>query len=108
MAIDYLIGMALAMMGSSKHGHGGLSSKVGYEGLIKKMIVLLLIGLVVIVENYLISLGVQIEYIKNMAVVAFVINEVISIVENVKFAGIEVPIVFLKFVENLKNIKFKK
>ena len=108
MTIDYLIGMALAITGNSKHGDGGLSSSVGYEGLIKKIIILLLVGLIAVIESYLLSHGVQFEYIKDMAIVAFIINEVISVVENVKFAGLEVPEIFTKFIDNLKNIRLKK
>ena len=37
---------------------------------------------------------------------AFIINEVVSIVENSRLAGLKIPDVFNRFIEFLDNIKF--
>ncbi len=108
MVIDYIIGLSLAITGNSKHGDGGLSSKVGYKGLIKKIVILLVVGLAAILEDYLIVLGVQFEYIQSITVVAFIINEVVSIIENAKMAGLEIPDVLTKIIDVLKNLRLKK
>ena len=41
MVIDYILGLALAIKGNSKHGNGKLSSKVGYSGIVRKITILL-------------------------------------------------------------------
>lgn len=107
MTIDYAIGISLAIIGSSKHGDGKLSSKIGYKGLIKKITILLLVGLGAIIDDYLVASGISFEYIKDISVVAFIINEVVSIVENSRLAGLEIPDIFTKLIEFL-NIKKKK
>ena len=107
MIIDYAIGISLAIIGSSKHGDGKLSSKIGYKGLIKKITILLLVGLGAIIDDYLVASGISFEYIKDISVVAFIINEVVSIVENSRLAGLEIPDIFTKLIEFL-NIKKKK
>ena len=106
MTIDYAIGISLAIIGSSKHGDGKLSSKIGYKGLIKKITILLLVGLGAIIDDYLVASGISFEYIKDISVVAFIINEVVSIVENSRLAGLKIPDVFNRFIEFLDNIKF--
>lgn len=108
MAIDYVIGISLAVIGSSKHGDGKISSKVGYKGIIKKIIILLLVGLGAIIDDYLVSHRIDFAYIKDIAVVAFILNEALSIVENARLSGLKIPNIFTKLIDILNNIKFKK
>ena len=107
MTIDYVIGISLAITGSSKHGDGKLSSKIGYKGLIKKITILLLVGLGSIIDDYLVASGISFEYIKDISIVAFIVNEIVSIIENSRLAGLEIPDIFTKLIEFL-NIKKKK
>ena len=107
MTIDYAIGISLAITGSSKHGDGKLSSKIGYKGLIKKITILLLVGLGAIIDDYLVASGISFEYIKDISIVAFIVNEIVSIIENSRLAGLEIPDIFTKLIEFL-NIKKKK
>lgn len=106
MTIDYAIGISLAMIGISKHGDGKLSSKTGYKGLIKKITILLLVGLGAIIDDYLVASGISFEYIKDISVLAFIINESVSIIENSRLAGLNIPDVFTKLIEFLDNLKF--
>ena len=107
MTIDYVIGISLAITGSSKHGDGKLSSKIGYKGIVKKITILLLVALGAIIDEYLVSRGISFEYIKDISIIAFMINESLSIVENSRLAGLEIPDIFTKLIEFL-NIKKKK
>ena len=107
MTIDYVIGVSLAITGSSKHGDGKLSSKIGYKGIVKKITILLLVALGAIIDEYLVSRGISFEYIKDISIIAFMINESLSIVENSRLAGLEIPDIFTKLIEFL-NIKKKK
>ncbi len=52
MCVDYVLGLSLAISDKSKHGDGGLSSHIWYKGLVKKINMLLLVGVAVIVENF--------------------------------------------------------
>ena len=106
MTIDYAIGISLAIIGSSKHGDGKLSSKIGYKGLIKKITILLLVGLGAIIDDYLVASGISFEYIKDISIVAFIVNEIVSIIENSRLAGLKIPDVFTRFIEFLDNVKF--
>ena len=106
MTIDYVIGISLAITGSSKHGDGKLSSKIGYKGLIKKITILLLVALGAIIDEYLVSRGISFEYIKDISIIAFIVNEIVSIIENSRLAGLKIPDVFTRFIEFLDNVKF--
>ncbi len=106
MIIDYILGISLAIIGKSKHGDGKLSSKIGYKGLLKKINMILLVGLAVIIENYLVAIGIQVKYIKDITIIAFIVNEGISIIENSRLAGLNILDVFTRFIEFLNNIKF--
>ena len=108
MVIDYILGISLAITGNSKHGDGKLSSKIGYKGLVKKINIVLLVGLAVLIENYLIAIGIQIKYIKDITIIAFIVNESISIIENSKLAGLDIPNTFIKLTNILNNIKLNK
>lgn len=108
MIIDYILGISLAIIGKSKHGDGKLSSKIGYKGLLKKINMILLVGLAVIIENYLVAIGIQVKYIKDITIIAFIVNEGISIIENSKLVGLDVPNIFLKLTNILNSIKLNK
>ncbi len=103
MVIDYILGLALAIKGNSKHGNGKLSSKVGYSGIVRKITILLLVGVSALMDNFILQGGFEYIYIKQTAVVTFMINELISIIENSKLAGVDIPQVIIRFVESFKN-----
>lgn len=108
MCIDYSLGLSLAITGNSKHGNGTLSSKIGYKGLVRKITILLLVGLGSIIDNYLLQNGIDFAYIKDVAVTGFILNEIISIIENAQLIGLKLPSIFSKLVEVLENLKSNK
>lgn len=105
--IDYILGISLAIIGNSKHGDGNISSKIGYKGLVKKINMMLLVGLAVLIENYLIAIGIQVKYIKDITIIAFIVNETISIIENSKLVGLDIINIITKAIDILK-LKNKK
>lgn len=107
MVMDYILGISLATIGKSKHGNKDLSSKIGYKGLVKKVNMILLVGLSVIIESYLIAIGIHVKYIKDITIVSFIVNESISIIENSKLVGLDCTIIIEKAIElfKLKNKK---
>lgn len=99
MVVDYLTGLMVAFMGKSpKTEGGGLSSAVGWLGLVRKLVTLLL---VLVAHGLDVMIGV--EYIKTAAVIGFIVNEVLSILENAGMLGVPMPEIFKKALEVLKG-----
>lgn len=88
MAIDYATGWILAAVfkKSSKTESGGYSSAIGVKGLIKKVMILLL----VVVAN-LLDAQMGSNYIRDGVCIAFMANEVMSILENAGLMGLPIP-----------------
>ena len=94
MIIDYVTGLAVAIVGKSKKTEGGkISSETAWKGLVKKCVTLLMI----IVAHWL-DVVLEIDYCKNGACIAFIANETISIVENAGLLGVPLG-VFKKALE---------
>lgn len=100
MAIDYVSGIIVAGVfhKSKKTESGGLQSLVGFKGLAKKVMVLLIVAVA-----YRLDLTVGSSYIKDAAVIGFSANEVISIVENAGLMGIPMPEVITKAIDILSE-----
>ena len=90
MAIDFFMGLAAALIfhKSTKTETSALSSAAAFKGIIKKIVVLMFI---VIAQRLDIYLGTA--FIKDAALIGFIINELISIVENAGLMGITSPAV---------------
>lgn len=100
MAVDFLLGLLIAAVfnKSPKSESGKVSSKSCFIGLCKKCTMLLF---VLIAHRLDISLGT--DYIKPAAVIAFIVNELISIIENADIIGIPMPKIITKAIDLLKN-----
>lgn len=88
MAIDYATGLIVAAVfhASPKSDGGALESKAASKGLIRKGMALLI---VLIGARLDIMLGAH--YVRDGVVVAFVVNEALSILENAGLMGVEYP-----------------
>ena len=100
MGIDYLTGLIVAGVfhKSSKTETGALESRAGWKGLCRKCVTLLMV-LVACRLDLLIGSN----FIRDAAVIAFVVNESISIIENAGLMGIPIPKVIVKGIEVLKQ-----
>ena len=100
MAIDYITGFMLAMVfkKSPKTQTGTLSSGIGFKGLCKKGMIFLFIFVAVRLD---VTLG--IDFVKNATILAFITNELVSIVENAGLMGFPVPKVILNMTDVLKR-----
>ena len=96
MMLDCITGMALSI----KNGKG-LSSRVGYAGFLKKGLILI----IVIVANILDTMVLCIDgsACRNAVIGFYIANEGISILENVGKAGMPLPKILKKALEQLKN-----
>lgn len=87
MGVDYATGLIVAAAGKSpKSTNGHLSSLSGWKGLAKKAITLLL---VLVAARLDVVLGTS--YIRDAVCIAFMCNEVISILENAGLMGVPLP-----------------
>lgn len=99
MGIDYLSGICVALAGkSSKTETGTLSSKVGWKGLMKKGCMMLML----IVSSRLDILLDTRWYVKDATCIAFILNELVSIIENYGEFG-PVPPVIMNIIDVLKG-----
>jgi len=99
MAIDFFTGIVTAAMKKSKHTEsGGLSSKAGWFGLVKKVCTLMLIAVAVRMD---ILLGTT--YIRDAVCISFCLNELLSIVENTSLMGIPYPPAIKKAIDVLQT-----
>ena len=100
MAVDYISGILVAgvFKASPKSKSGALSSKVGYKGLCKKGM-----SLLIVLIAYRLDLLVGTNYIRDAVVIGFCVNELISIVENAGLMGIPLPPILIKAIDVLVN-----
>lgn len=91
--IDYLSGILSALY------QGKLSSQLGWQGLIKKGGIFLVIVVTAQLEKYI---GDTID-IRSLVAYAFIINEGMSIIENLAECGVPIPSVLTKFLLKLKS-----
>lgn len=100
MGIDYVTGIVVAGVfhASPKTTSGALESRAGLKGLIRKftMLVFVLIG-------HRLDMAVGTSYIKDAVCIAFVANELISIVENAGLMGLPIPTVIMNAIDILTN-----
>ena len=104
MIIDYLSGMAVAW------SQNNLSSKIGAKGILKKVGYMALI-VVAMGVDYLIYSGIAVANIEvgyNMwfgllVAVWLIINEMISILENLGKLGVPIPEFLTKIIKRLKS-----
>ena len=88
MGADYVTGLIVAGVfhASPKTSGGGLDSRVGWKGLARKFVTLL----IVVVAN-LADLMLELGYIRDAVIAGFCANECISILENAGLMGIRIP-----------------
>ncbi len=100
MAADYLSGLVVA--GVFRHSHktpsGGLSSEVCFEGLMKKCMMLLFVLLAHRLDAVFAS-----AYIRDGVCIAFMVNELLSIIENAGSMGVPVPEIVKNAIDLLKQ-----
>ncbi len=102
MVIDYVSGMVVAAVfhASNKSEDGTLNSNAGWKGLAKKCMILVF----VLIANRL-DLAMGTTYIKDGVTIAFMVNELLSVIENAGLMGVPIPAPITDAIEVLKNKK---
>ena len=100
MAIDYVTGLIVAgvFQASDKSETGALNSVACWQGLLKKGMTLVI---VLVAARLDIVLGTA--FVRDAVVIAYVVNETISIIENAGLMGLPVPDVIMQAVEQLQG-----
>lgn len=100
MLIDYITGLLVAGVfhASNKTESGALESRAGWKGLVKKGCTLLYI---VIANRLDMQLGTS--FIKDSVCIAFITNELLSIIENAGLMGLPIPTAITKAIDILNK-----
>lgn len=100
MAIDYITGLTVAgvFKKSGKSENGALESRAGWKGLCRKGMTLL----IVLVAAQL-DLVAGTDVIRNAAIIAYIVNETISIIENAGLMGVPIPSIIKKALDALQS-----
>ena len=100
MGIDYATGLIVAGVfhTSEKTRSGALESRAGWKGLCRKGVTLL-----IILVACRLDLALGAHFIRDAAVVAFLANEAISILENAGLMGIPIPAPITRAIAVLKE-----
>ena len=95
MALDYLTGMMAAGIfhKSKKSAEGGLESRSGWKG----------ISLLIVLVSYRMDLIAGTDFICNAVMAAYLVNELLSITENLGLMGVPVPKVLSGAIDLLRQ-----
>ena len=105
MAIDYISGLIVAAVfkKSPKTETGTLESRAGFKGLFRKGMILLIVLIACRLD-----LIMHTNFIRDAVVIAYIVNESISIIENAGLMGIPVPKAIIKAIDILKRKEDEK
>ena len=88
MALDYITGLMCAVIDKK------LSSAVGFKGICKKVLILMLVGVAHIVDLHVVGTG---DALRSAVVCFYLSNESVSMLENAAHLGLPIP-------EKLKSV----
>lgn len=82
MVTDYVTGLMCAIVDKQ------LSSQVGFKGLFKKMLIVILVGIAHIVDMHVVGTG---EALRSAVICFYLSNEGVSLLENAAHLGLPIP-----------------
>ncbi len=105
MSLDYLTGLICGFMGvSPKTESGGLSSGAAFKGLMKKVLILCVVGLAALIDHAVTQgTGIEIAAVTGATCFWFVASEGLSVLENAAAMGVPIPKVLLQALEIMKR-----
>lgn len=92
--VDYITGVIRAIIEQR------LSSAIGFKGLLKKVVILIVISLGHMMDCFLLGDG---DMVRNACIFFYISNEGISILENVVALGVPVPDILRNVLEQLNK-----
>ena len=101
MVMDYISGVLVAWRGRSpKSETGGVSSRAGFEGLIRKGFIILIVLLATILDRALDTGGMVFQ---TASVCYYIANEGLSVLENAALMDVPVPQAVRRALEVFRN-----
>lgn len=100
MALDYISGLMVAgvFRNSPKTNTGTLESRAGWKGLCRKCMTL-----VFVLAAHCLDWVIGTNYIRDAVIIAFIVNETISLAENAGLMGVPLPAVITKAIDVLQK-----
>ena len=101
---DWITGIftSIVIGKSNKTVNGTYSSKVGFEGICRKVLMFVFVMLA-----HQVDLLIGLDYLKDTICIAFILNEAYSMLENAKLWGLNVPTTIIEVLEKFKD-KYSK
>ena len=97
--VDFVTGILVGATGHSKKSEaGGISSRVIWVGIMHKIL-----ELTMVIIGYELDQLIGANYIRDAVVIAYIVTETISIIENCGLIGVPVPSIIMKVIDVLKN-----
>ncbi len=96
MGLDYLTGVGASLLTSQR-----VSSQIGFRGLIRKSMVIIML---LVARQLELATGFDGFHMANAIAVAYSCNEFISILENVTKSGVPIPVVAVEFAGRFRKI----
>lgn len=91
--IDYISGVLQAIYNKN------LNSEIGFKGIVKKIVIYIIIAVAFIIET---ATG-NAFAIREIVIMFFIVNEALSIIENVGKTGVKLPKQLITILEQLKG-----
>ena len=82
MALDYLSGVMCAIVDKK------LSSAIGFKGICKKVLILMLVGVANIIDTHVVGSG---AVLRGAVICFYLSNEGLSLLENAAYLGLPIP-----------------
>ena len=100
MAVDYVSGLIVAGVfhSSDKSETGALNSIAWWQGLLKKGMTLVIVLVAAQLDKVLGT-----AFVRDAVVIAYIVNETISIIENAGLMGLPIPDVIMSAIEQLQG-----
>ena len=103
--IDYVTGVLVAVTGhSDKTESGGLSSKVGFIGIAKKGVIMLIVLVATLLDK---AIGNTAMVFQSATVCYYIANEGLSVLENADRLGVRTPSFIRQRMEDMAEEKDK-
>lgn len=100
MIIDLIVGFLVSAIWqkSSKTDSGKLSSSVMFKGIVKKFFTLVIVVIAFQLDKLL-----GMNVIRHIVIIAFIVEEVLSITENIAITGIKIPTIITRALDVLEK-----
>lgn len=94
MIVDYLTGVLCGLV------NGRLSSGIGFKGICRKVMILCLVGMANVLDQYILQTG---SVLRTTVIFFYLSNEGISIIENTATIGVPIPDKLQNILKQLKE-----